>query len=128
MVVGEQRWRELRWKRGRRHGQGHRGPRDEDRIYGCEQTRDGRVDWKVDAGEIIHLPVPLPVISWVNISGFQLRTEREYAGSFRSNVSREVEDKFEEWVKHLPKTLWELGAANLEATEVRSHPRCFSPR
>jgi len=49
----------------------------------------------------------------------QLRTEREYTGSFRSNLTKEVEDKFEEWVKHLPKTLWELGASNLEATEVR---------
>ena len=50
----------------------------------------------------------------------QLRTEREYTGSFRSNLTKEIEDKFEEWVKHLPKTLWELGASNLEATEVRA--------
>ncbi|KAF9785526.1 hypothetical protein BJ322DRAFT_1063691 [Thelephora terrestris] len=47
-----------------------------------------------------------------------LRTEREYTGSFRSNLSKEVEEKFEEWAKHIPKTLWELGANNLDATEL----------
>lgn len=47
-----------------------------------------------------------------------LKTEGEYTGSFRSNLSKEVEDKFEEWVKHLPKTLWELGANNLDTTET----------
>ena len=62
------------------------------------------------------------------LTGPQLRTEREYTGSFRSNISKEVEDRFEEWAKHLPKTLWELGASNLETTEVHPRPDCFSLR
>ncbi len=30
----------------------------------------------------------------------------------------EIDEKFNEWVLHLPQCLWELGAVNLPMTEV----------
>jgi pre-rRNA-processing protein IPI1 len=52
-------------------------------------------------------------------SATQLETERHYQGRFtvgRSDVERRA---FEEWIIHLPQTLWELGSNNLPAAEVR---------
>ncbi|KAM6498183.1 hypothetical protein JOM56_006131 [Amanita muscaria] len=47
-----------------------------------------------------------------------LDTEPNYRGSFRVGRSTEIENKFEQWLLHLPQVLWELGATNFPMTEV----------
>jgi len=48
----------------------------------------------------------------------KLETELQYQGVFR--MARTVNDakKFDDWLVHLPKALWELESNNLSATEV----------
>ncbi|KII93209.1 hypothetical protein PLICRDRAFT_101004 [Plicaturopsis crispa FD-325 SS-3] len=47
-----------------------------------------------------------------------LETEIQYRGSFKIAKTGDDLQKFEEWVKHLPKTLWELGAKSVPVTEI----------
>ncbi|KAI0080104.1 hypothetical protein K474DRAFT_1727562 [Panus rudis PR-1116 ss-1] len=47
-----------------------------------------------------------------------LETESEYHGPFRIAWDSEEGQALAEWLLHLPKTLWELGANNLGATET----------
>lgn len=49
----------------------------------------------------------------------QLDTAPEYRGHFLVTRYPAACQKLTEWLLHLPKTLWELGASNLPATEVR---------
>lgn len=51
-------------------------------------------------------------------SFIQLDTERQYVGSFRLGRNSVDDRKLEEWIAHLPQTLWELSSSNLPATEV----------
>ncbi|KAH9950477.1 hypothetical protein B0H21DRAFT_723497 [Amylocystis lapponica] len=44
-----------------------------------------------------------------------LERDPEYRGVFRVGRSADGDARLEEWVLHLPKTLWELGASNLPA-------------
>ncbi|KAG2118443.1 hypothetical protein DEU56DRAFT_142193 [Suillus clintonianus] len=46
-----------------------------------------------------------------------LETERDYCGHFDVRNTGEQE-KFQEWILHLPKTLWEIGHQNLAASET----------
>ncbi|KAF8349995.1 hypothetical protein F5887DRAFT_1059217 [Amanita rubescens] len=47
-----------------------------------------------------------------------LDTGPQYQGSFNIGRSMEIDEKFKEWLLHLPQCLWELGAVNLPMTEV----------
>ncbi|KAL6304291.1 hypothetical protein BKA93DRAFT_733535 [Sparassis latifolia] len=47
-----------------------------------------------------------------------LEREAEYRGAFRVGLDPETDKKLEEWIVHLPRTLWELGAGNLATTET----------
>jgi len=47
-----------------------------------------------------------------------LDTERHYQGTFTAAKSDAEGKALEEWIAHLPQTLWELGSNNLPATEV----------
>ncbi len=49
----------------------------------------------------------------------QLETEREYCGAFHLANSSESAEKLGDWLLHLPRTLWELGASNIPASEVK---------
>ncbi|TBU34542.1 hypothetical protein BD311DRAFT_746356 [Dichomitus squalens] len=44
--------------------------------------------------------------------------EREYIGTFKVGNSPEQDLKLEQWILHLPKTLWELGGNNPATTET----------
>ncbi|KAG0708942.1 hypothetical protein DFH29DRAFT_889805 [Suillus ampliporus] len=46
-----------------------------------------------------------------------LETETDYCGHFDVRNTGEQE-KFQEWILHLPRTLWEMGPHNLAASEV----------
>lgn len=46
-----------------------------------------------------------------------LETETDYCGHFDVRNTREQE-KFQEWILHLPRTLWEIGPHNLAASET----------
>ena len=48
----------------------------------------------------------------------QLETELQYQDSFRIARTADEAKKFEDWLVHLPKVLWELGSNNLSTTEV----------
>jgi pre-rRNA-processing protein IPI1 len=48
----------------------------------------------------------------------QLETEVQYQGSFRMARSADEVKKFEDWLLHLPKVLWELGSNNLSTIEA----------
>jgi pre-rRNA-processing protein IPI1 len=52
------------------------------------------------------------------LSFIQLDTERQYIGTFRVGRNSADEGKLEEWIMHLPQTLWEIGSSNLPITEV----------
>lgn len=54
----------------------------------------------------------------LNLLALKLETERQYQGIFRVDKNSEDTKKFEEWVVHLPRVLWELGSSNLSTTEV----------
>ncbi|KAF4572843.1 hypothetical protein EYR36_007353 [Pleurotus pulmonarius] len=47
-----------------------------------------------------------------------LDTERSYTGSFRLARFASEQSALEEWINHLPKVLWELGATNLVTSEI----------
>jgi len=47
----------------------------------------------------------------------KLETESDYCGHFDVQKTGE-QRKFQEWILHLPRTLWEIGAHNLAASEV----------
>ncbi|CDO73234.1 hypothetical protein BN946_scf185007.g289 [Trametes cinnabarina] len=47
-----------------------------------------------------------------------LDREPEYQGSFRSGGFPDQDAKLQEWIMHLPKTLWELGGSHLPTTET----------
>lgn len=47
-----------------------------------------------------------------------LDTAIEYRGQFHIKRYAVLEQKFTQWLLHLPKTLWELGSSNLPATET----------
>lgn len=46
-----------------------------------------------------------------------LETETDYCGNFDVRNTGE-QKKFQEWILHLPRTLWELGPQNLAASEI----------
>lgn len=60
--------------------------------------------------------LPPPLLS--NIRILKLDTEHQYQGAFKAGRTAEEIEKFEEWILHLPKVLWELGSNNLFTTEV----------
>jgi len=47
-----------------------------------------------------------------------LEREAEYSGTFAIGRNSEEDIKLQEWILHLPKTLWELGASHLPTTET----------
>ncbi|KAF9460822.1 hypothetical protein BDZ94DRAFT_1374995 [Collybia nuda] len=47
-----------------------------------------------------------------------LNTEPHYKGYFLLGRNTEEDQKLEDWVTHLPQTLWELGSSNLLVTET----------
>lgn len=55
------------------------------------------------------------------LTACQLDAASEYRGFFRPARYHVLAQKLRDWLLHLPKTLWELGASNLPATEVRIH-------
>jgi pre-rRNA-processing protein IPI1 len=67
--------------------------------------------------------VSQPALRWtlrldLNLSPHQLETELQYQGSFTMARTPDEAKKFEDWLVHLPKVLWELGSNNLLTTEV----------
>lgn len=48
----------------------------------------------------------------------QLETELQYRGGFKVGRTSADVKKFEEWLIHLPKVLWELGSNHPSTTEV----------
>ncbi|KZP31318.1 hypothetical protein FIBSPDRAFT_945334 [Athelia psychrophila] len=47
-----------------------------------------------------------------------LETDHQYHGSFKVGRMESEVKKFEDWIVHLPKVLWELGDKNLSTTEA----------
>ncbi|KAJ2931166.1 hypothetical protein H1R20_g5935, partial [Candolleomyces eurysporus] len=47
-----------------------------------------------------------------------LDTHPQYRGSFRLGVNAAEDQRFRDWLLHLPQVLWELGSTNLLATEA----------
>ncbi|TEB34941.1 hypothetical protein FA13DRAFT_1660099 [Coprinellus micaceus] len=47
-----------------------------------------------------------------------LDTHSQYRGSFQLGLSSVEDERFKEWLLHLPQVLWELGASNILATET----------
>ncbi|KAN0123950.1 hypothetical protein V8E52_002440 [Russula decolorans] len=50
-----------------------------------------------------------------------LETDPRYTGTFRVSTDAACLQKIEQWVLHLPKTLWELGDTDVPCTEVILH-------
>jgi pre-rRNA-processing protein IPI1 len=51
---------------------------------------------------------------------FKLDTDSQYNGYVRAGKRSDEAEKLEEWIGHLPKTLWELNTTHLSTTEVRT--------
>lgn len=60
------------------------------------------------------------------IDNDQLQNEPLYQGNFRLGRNIDEDRALEEWISHLPRTLWELGATNISTSEVsnaaHAHP------
>ncbi|KAI9510266.1 hypothetical protein F5148DRAFT_1274880 [Russula earlei] len=48
----------------------------------------------------------------------KLETAPRYIGTFKVNTDAACLQKFEQWILHLPKTLWELGDTDISCTEI----------
>lgn len=87
------------------------------RSKSTQSTCWGDSSWSVDDSSLTK--------NWhIHISSLhlQLENETEYVGAFRVSCTPECAKKLGEWLLHLPKTLWELAANNLSASEVKSFP------